>query len=123
MYIYYLGQNWRDVRAIISPSFTTNKMKFLFQIMDNCGKKFVQHYLDKREDLVSLDMQDAFTRITNDVIACSVFGLEVDSLKEPNNEFYLRGRHATDLTKFPTNLKFICSIGFPRLYRVCIDFS
>lgn len=64
-------------------------------------------------------MQDAFTRYTNDVIAASVFGLEVDSLKEPNNEFYLRGKHVTDLTKFPTNLKFMCSLAFPKTFRVC----
>lgn len=93
-------------------------MKLLFQIMDNCGKNFVQYFLEKQEDLIELDMQDVFTRYTNDVIAGSVFGAEVNSLKEPNNEFYLRGKEATDFVKFPANIKFLCSVLFPSAYKV-----
>lgn len=91
--------------------------------MDSCGKRFIQHFLDKEEAIVEIEMQDIFTRYTNDVIATSVFGADVDSLKDPNNEFYLKGREATDLTKFPTNIKLICFMMCPRIYRVNFYFS
>lgn len=110
------------MRAYLSPTFTTNKMKIIFQIMDNCGRKFLQHFLEK-PDLLELDMQDAFTRYTNDVIASSVFGVEVDSLKDPNNEFYLRGRQATDLRKPSFSFKILLSFLTPKLYKVNITFS
>lgn len=109
------------MRTILSPSFTTNKMKNLFQIMDKSGSRFLQYFLEQKEDIFALDMQDVFTRFTNDVIASSVFGAEVDSLKEPNNEFYVKGKYATDLTIFPTNLKVILSIMHPGIYRVNIN--
>lgn len=85
--------------------------------MDGCGKKFVKHYLNK-ENVIEMEMQDCFSRFTNDVIASSVFGANVDSLNEPDNEFYLRGRQTTDLTKLTFIAKLICSMSFPKLYKV-----
>lgn len=106
------------MRSIFSASFTANKMKLLFHIMDNCGKNYVQYFIKKQKDLIELEMQDSFTKYTNDVIAGSVFGAEIDSLKEPNNEFYLRGKQATDFVKFPANFKFLFSVLCPSLYKV-----
>lgn len=106
------------MRGIFSASFTANKLKLLFQIMDNCGKNFVQHFLEKQKNLIELDMQDAFTRYTNDVIAATVFGAEINSLKEPDNEFYLRGKEATDFSQFPANIKLLMSVLCPSLFKV-----
>lgn len=119
----FSGQKWRDMRAILSPSFTANKMKALFQIIDTCGKRFVKHFLDQKKNLIEVEMQDCLSRFTNDVIASSVFGAEVDSFNEPENEFYLRGRQTTDITTFPKNLKFLCGFLFPKLYNVSRNFQ
>lgn len=86
--------------------------------MDNCGKKFINHFMEKEGDIIEADMQDAFTRYTNDVIASSVFGIEVDSLKDPNNEFYVRGRQATDITNASAAFKVMCAFLTPKLYKV-----
>lgn len=83
----------------------------------------MNHFLEKKEEIVEADMQDVFTRYTNDVIASSVFGADVDSLKEPNNEFYLRGREATDLTRFPTNFKMVCYLASPKMSKVILKFT
>jgi cytochrome P450 family 9 len=42
-------------------------------------------------------MKDLFTRYTNDVIATAAFGVGVDSLMEPSNEFYSMGKEITNL--------------------------
>lgn len=86
--------------------------------MDQCGTNFVQHFFNKQEKILEIDIQEAFTKYTNDLIAGCVFGVEVNSFKEPENEFFMMGKEATNLTKFPTNLKFLTAIGFPRLYKV-----
>ena len=39
-------------------------------------------------------MKDAFSRYTNDVIASCAFGTKIDSLREPDNEFYLCAKYA-----------------------------
>lgn len=106
------------MRAYLSPSFTTNKMKILFQIIDKCSKKFIEYFDPDSEEVQEFEMQDIFTRFTNDVIASCVFGIEVDSLREPDNEFYMRGRQATDLTKPTANFKVVCAMLLPKLYKV-----
>jgi cytochrome P450 family 9 len=40
-------------------------------------------------------MKNFYTRYTNDVIATTAFGLGVDSLRQPTNEFYMMGQEAT----------------------------
>ncbi|XP_011705770.1 PREDICTED: cytochrome P450 9e2-like, partial [Wasmannia auropunctata] len=42
-----------------------------------------------------MEMKDVFARYTNDVIATCVFGISVDSMKNPENEFYVYGKEAT----------------------------
>jgi hypothetical protein len=46
--------------------------------------------------MLAVEMKDMFTRYTNDVIATSAFGIQVDSLKSPKNEFYLMGKDVTN---------------------------
>ncbi|XP_053974933.1 cytochrome P450 9e2-like, partial [Hylaeus volcanicus] len=44
----------------------------------------------------NLELKDVFTRYTNDVIATCAFGVEVDSLADRDNAFYLNGKKATN---------------------------
>ncbi|KAJ3645285.1 hypothetical protein Zmor_022951 [Zophobas morio] len=60
-------------------------------------------------------MKDILTRFTNDVIANTAFGVECDSLGDRENEFYLMGKEATDLSGLWKNLKLFGYILVPRL--------
>lgn len=112
------GERWREIRSALSPSFTTSKMKFLFQLILKVSDDFI-NYFDNHSDITNMiDVKDAFTRYTNDVIATSAFGISVDSMKNRENEFYLRGKDATNLTGTRRILKFMAGIIFPRLMRL-----
>ncbi|XP_074040265.1 cytochrome P450 9e2 [Leptinotarsa decemlineata] len=89
------GEKWRKMRSILSPSFTSSKMRIMFVLISKCTENFVNHFLKKDEKCIEVEMKDTFTRFTNDVIATSAFGVEVDSLEEPNNEFYSKGKKST----------------------------
>ncbi|KAF2899551.1 hypothetical protein ILUMI_06625, partial [Ignelater luminosus] len=101
------GAKWHNMRSTLSPSFTSSKMKMMFNLMKNCSKQFVKHY-HKESGIVTLEMKDAFTRFTNDVIATTAFGIDCDSLTNPNNEFYLMGKDASNFTGI-RSLKFLVS--------------
>lgn len=73
--------------------------------MTECTEEFVKHFLNKNQDLLEVDMKEIFTRFSNDVIASLAFGIKVDSLNEPNNEFYLMGKKATDFSGIMKLLK------------------
>ncbi|XP_051157201.1 cytochrome P450 9e2-like [Leptopilina boulardi] len=100
------GDRWREIRNTLSPSFTGSKMKFMFELVDKCAENFVNYYLDHPEDGKMVEMKEAFTRYTNDVIATSAFGISVDSMKYKDNEFYQRGKDAMNFMGFFRLIKF-----------------
>ncbi|KAK9885353.1 hypothetical protein WA026_010850 [Henosepilachna vigintioctopunctata] len=109
------GQEWKNMRSTLSPSFTSSKMRYMFELMNNNSKMFVQYFLQKKEKKVEVAFKDAFTRFTNDVIASSAFGVHVDSLKDRNNEFYLMGKEASDFASFTRKVKFFLHLLIPKI--------
>jgi cytochrome P450 family 9 len=47
--------------------------------------------------MLILELNDLYTRYTNDVIATAAFGMELDSLKHPTNEFYMMAQRAVKI--------------------------
>ncbi|KAF5287927.1 hypothetical protein FQA39_LY15631 [Lamprigera yunnana] len=86
------GQNWRDMRSILTPTFTSNKMKIMFTLVLDCAQDFMNYIEKQKQHVVELEVKDVFSRYTNDVIASVVFGLKCNSLEERTNEFYAMGR-------------------------------
>ncbi|XP_043286083.1 cytochrome P450 9e2-like [Venturia canescens] len=95
------GDKWKEVRNLLSPAFTSSKMKGMFRLMWACGENLVDHLLAAQISKSKvIDSKDSFTRYTNDVIAACAFGISVDSMKNPKNEFYLRGKNASNFGVF-----------------------
>ncbi|VEN47140.1 unnamed protein product [Callosobruchus maculatus] len=107
------GKAWREMRPILSPSFTSSKMRSMFVLMSECSERFVKHFSKKNEEIVEVELKDIFTKFCTDVIATCAFGLEVDSLNEPNNKFYLTGKKAMNFQSISKVLKFIAYSFFP----------
>nr|AKZ17701.1 cytochrome P450 monooxygenase CYP9Z63 [Tenebrio molitor] len=112
------GMKWREMRSTLSPSFTSSKMKYLFPIISQNGEQFVKHFQEQDKDVVTVEMRDVITKFTNDVIANAVFGYECNSLKDPNNEFYLMGKIGTNLANFRTLFVVIGSIVIPQFIKL-----
>ncbi|KAF5304088.1 hypothetical protein FQA39_LY01873 [Lamprigera yunnana] len=91
------GEDWHEMRSILSPTFTSRKMKAMFNIVAQCSERFVNHFA-KQDGVVTLEVMDAFTKFTNDVTTTCTLGLDCDSLEDERNEFYLIGKEAFDFT-------------------------
>nr|ARN17938.1 cytochrome P450-15 [Cephus cinctus] len=87
------NDKWRKMRALLTPAFTSSKMKMMFDMITKCATDFAD-FIEKQSPIV-VDVKDGFARYTNDVIAGAAFGITVNSMKERNNEFYLMGKEAT----------------------------
>ncbi|XP_066259970.1 cytochrome P450 9e2-like [Euwallacea similis] len=107
------GQRWRDMRSVLSGSFTSNKMRLMYELIREEAEKFAIFFKSKNEDLLELNMKDSFCRYTTDVIASTSFGIKVNSLETPNNEFYIMGKEVSDFTKITILLKFLAVIVCP----------
>lgn len=84
------GDEWRRLRNKLSPTFTSNKIKYMFPFIEECGQQLVdtmnQKFGDAKE--VELEMKDYCTRFTTDVIVSAAFGVEANTLTNPNSTFY-----------------------------------
>ncbi|XP_011155385.2 cytochrome P450 9e2 [Solenopsis invicta] len=113
------GDRWKEMRNILSPSFTASKMKFMFELISKCSHNFVNYLVDHPELCREMETKGAFRRYTNDVIATAAFGISVNSMKDRDNEFYTRGVEATT---FATGILAIAKITFlracPRLAKL-----
>ncbi|XP_065367005.1 uncharacterized protein LOC135959839 [Calliphora vicina] len=88
------GEEWRAMRTKLTPVFTSAKMKYMFPTMVAVGKNFSQtlkQELSKTPNNV-LEIKDLCARFTTDVIGSCAFGIECNSLQDPNAEFRVKGR-------------------------------
>ncbi|KAL3273886.1 hypothetical protein HHI36_015311 [Cryptolaemus montrouzieri] len=100
------GQTWKDMRSTVSPTFTSSKMRAMYVLISQKAELFVQYFLDKKEDFIKTEMKEAYRRYTADVIASTAFGLEVNSLKDKDNEFYKMGTSIANFSTFRKKLTF-----------------
>ncbi|KAJ3645281.1 hypothetical protein Zmor_022947 [Zophobas morio] len=111
------GKKWREMRATLSPAFTSSKIKYMFTLISQTGEQFVKYFLTQNENLTTFEMEDIFTRVTNDVIANIAFGVECDSLVDRKNEFYMMGKEATNFSGLWKTFKFFGYMLIPKVFK------
>ncbi|KAF5305912.1 hypothetical protein FQR65_LT07523 [Abscondita terminalis] len=108
---------WRETRAKITPSFSATRLKGLIPHMQECTRNFIES-LNNQQGVIQLEAKDAFRKIGNDIIASVVFGITVNSIKDPKNKFFELGKRTADFsgiraliffgyTLFPTMMKYL----------------
>lgn len=82
-------------------------------------KLLLYFYPDTRnsDEILTLEMKEFFTFVTNDIVATTAFGVEVDSLTHPKNDFYLMGKFVTGISVF-RNFIIVCFLLMPRIMKV-----
>ncbi|XP_066978648.1 cytochrome P450 3A31-like [Macrobrachium rosenbergii] len=81
------GEKWKTLRSIVSPTFTSGKMKNMFHLVCDKADALVAFSLAEAAKKSSVDMKFNFGRYTMDTIASCAFGLECNSLVEEDPEF------------------------------------
>ncbi|KAI4501172.1 hypothetical protein M0802_003545 [Mischocyttarus mexicanus] len=103
---------WKEDRAMLSPMFTSSKLKGMFKLMNDCGVDFTDYLSKMPKEEKTLEMKEVLTRYTNDVIATCAFGISINSMKDRNNDFYVNGRKATNFEGYKSFL-FVLIQTFP----------
>ncbi|XP_069683719.1 cytochrome P450 9e2-like [Periplaneta americana] len=84
------GQHWKNVRSLLTPTFSSGKLKEMKNLIDQCGQQlntYLRTQTGKTVSEVELEMKELFGRFTLDLIASCAFGVQCDSLKDPEAEF------------------------------------
>ncbi|NP_001352285.1 cytochrome P450 9e2-like [Mycetomoellerius zeteki] len=113
------GEKWRNVRNLLSPSFTSSKMKMMFTLMSECAVDLTKFLSTLPVNEESINTKDVFSKYTNDVIATCAFGIKINSVKDPTNKFYIYGKEITSNFKgVVRGIKFLFLGTFPRISRI-----
>jgi cytochrome P450 family 6 len=92
------GQAWRDLRAKLTPTFSSGKMKMMFpNVVRNCDR-MIEHLKPYAESKEPLEVKEVFAAFTTEVIADVAFGLEINVLGNSNNEFRRYGKSVFEPT-------------------------
>lgn len=86
------GQEWKPLRKKFTPTFTSGKMKYMFSTIVDVANRFKQTFKAAIETNNEVEIKEFCARFTTDVIGSCVFGIECNSLKDPETEFRKRGR-------------------------------
>jgi len=81
------GEDWKRVRSIVSPTFSTGKIKRVMSIFKDCSKTLLQNFKVAIQKGDQVEVQRVYGAFTMDVIASSAFSTKIDSHNDPNNEF------------------------------------
>ena len=86
------GKKWRKLRGKLSPTFTSGKMKMMFQTLLDCGIELGSILEKSASNEEIIEIKDILARYSTDVISSCAFGIQCNCLKNPNAEFRQWGR-------------------------------
>lgn len=109
------GRKWKNLRAKLTPTFTSGKMKIMFDTLVECShpmKELMASYSVNKE---AVDIKDVFSRFTSDVIASCAFGLECNSFESDDTKFRDHGRNILAPRGRAETLKILFAAALPKL--------
>ncbi|KAB0793380.1 hypothetical protein PPYR_13000 [Photinus pyralis] len=112
------GDDWRHLRGVASPTFTSSKMKLMFSTILECASQVVASLQKSGEETIEFDAKELFGRLTTDVYFATHFGIQCNSLEERTNEFYIIGQKATNFLGLWFKIRFIMIQVFPKIAKV-----
>ncbi|XP_043947047.1 probable cytochrome P450 6d5 [Drosophila biarmipes] len=88
------GASWKALRSTLTPAFTSGKLRAMFETSDAVGDKLIASMKAQLPESGSkeLELKKLMSTYAIDIIATTIFGLEVDSFADPNNEFQAIGK-------------------------------
>lgn len=111
------GEKWKDMRSIVSPMFTSLKMKFMFGLLTEAVEDFINFYeekaLEKGGEIV-LNTHEVFSRITADGISTTALGFKGDCVRNKDSEIYVVAKNLED--DFTNQNNFLLQF-FPKVYK------
>lgn len=101
------GKKWRHIRTKLTPTFTSGRMKYMFPTIAKVGDRLIDYMNGAVKDNSEIEMKSVLSRFTMDVIGTCAFGIECDTLKDIDNEFYRLGRMAMENPKVRPPFSFL----------------
>ena len=96
------GQEWKDVRNISTPTFSTGKIRSMTGILEEQSNILADQMFKESQADGEINTKEVIARYTMDTIASVAFGLNADSIRNPESPI---AKQAIGLRKPPSAFK------------------
>lgn len=83
---------WRRLRVKLTPTFTSGKMKMMFQNVLECSDSWIEALEADADRKSPVDIYETAARFTTDVIGKTAFGIDCNSFMHTDAEFRKMGK-------------------------------
>ncbi|XP_074014335.1 cytochrome P450 3A12-like [Numenius arquata] len=87
-------EKWKRIRTVLSPTFTSGKLKEMFPVIIHNGEKLVKNIEKKVANDDFVNTKDIFGAYSMDVVTSTSFSVNIDSMGNPSDPF------VTNIKKF-----------------------
>ncbi|GBN02196.1 Cytochrome P450 3A4 [Araneus ventricosus] len=105
------GEEWKQMRSVLSPCFTPGKIKRVVNIIKECGRTTAENFRTAAKSGKPIQVKKFYVAYAMDVIASAAFSVQLDSYNDPKNKFFQSAEKAFS-TYF--NIKY----AFHRKYKI-----
>uniref|UniRef100_A0A8D1K222 unspecific monooxygenase n=1 Tax=Sus scrofa TaxID=9823 RepID=A0A8D1K222_PIG len=82
-----VDEQWKRIRTLLSPTFTSGKLKKMFPIFVQYGDALVRNLRKETEKGKPINVKDIFGAYSLDMTTGTSFGVKIDSLNNPQHPF------------------------------------
>ncbi|XP_045782944.1 cytochrome P450 6a2-like [Maniola jurtina] len=108
------GSEWQEMRHIVTPTFSSAKMKAMFPLIAECAKTLKSVLIQESEE--DIEVPKLMCRFTTDIIGSCAFGVNPGSLKDKQSPFLIMSQKMFKADR-ATILKRYCRTFCPRLFK------
>ncbi|XP_071538828.1 cytochrome P450 3A11-like isoform X2 [Panulirus ornatus] len=111
------GDHWKGIRSVISPAFTSGRMKGMFPLVGAKVDELVTYLHQEIGSNPAIRLKRCFGLFTLEVISSCAFGIETNSLAEGTSTFHTMAEKLTEF-KILGMLKFLLALLFPKIFQL-----
>lgn len=94
------GNRWRNMRSKLTPTFTSGKMKMMFQIMAECQNDLQKKMYAESVKKEPINIKEVLACFTTNIIGSCAFGLDCKALEDEDSVFRDFGRKLFSSTTY-----------------------
>ncbi|CAJ1085078.1 cytochrome P450 3A40-like [Xyrichtys novacula] len=80
-------EEWKRIRSILSPSFTSGRLKEMYKIMMHHSKNLTKYLHKQVEADEVIEVKEVFGPYSMDVVTSTAFSVDIDSINHPSDPF------------------------------------
>uniref|UniRef100_A0A674NRT5 Cytochrome P450 3A n=1 Tax=Takifugu rubripes TaxID=31033 RepID=A0A674NRT5_TAKRU len=116
-------EQWKRIRGILSPSFTSGRLKEMYTIMLQHSKNLLNFLHKKVEADEVIDVKDVFGPYSMDVVTSTAFSADIDSINHPSDPFVANIKKMVKFNFLNPLLIFVVLFPFTQPIFDKVDFS